>query len=200
MRKENKKIFFLFSLRLIKDMSVNLLSALNVCKVNTGYANKIQSDRTQDPRNMLCPLWNGQDSVGRVVCPDSYYTKAPGCASANDRVSVENDLRPRYFEFVGLDAYGLNAPMSQNAADRQRKGEFNKITGNFGFNYDSTNTLRDTGVGSANAGANGMSIGCGQRHQSNAFDQQYMKNAENRQAQSAKAVNQANAARQSSGF
>jgi hypothetical protein len=178
----------------------SLLSAINVCKVNTGYADKIQSDRYEDPKNMLCPLWNGQDSVGRVVCPDSYYTKAPGCASANDRVSVENDLRPRYFEYVGLDAYGLNAPMSQNAADRQRKGEFNKITGNFGFNYDSTNTQRDNMV----TGASGqMASGCNQRHlnnNNNVFDNQGKLNLQARQAQSAKAAEQAQAARNQSGF
>ena len=179
----------------------SLLSAINVCKVNTGYADKIQSDRYEDPKNMLCPLWNGQDSVGRVVCPDSYYTKAPGCASANDRVSVENDLRPRYFEYVGLDAYGLNAPMSQNAADRQRKGEFNKITGNFGFNYDSTNTHRDNMVNGA-SGSGQMSFGCNQRHISNnnVFDSQGRQNLEARQAQSAKAAQQAEANRNLSGF
>ena len=91
-------------------MSISLLGSINVCKVNTGWANKIQSDRFENPNNMLCPLWNGQDTYGRFVSPDSFYTKAAGCASAEDRVLVENFQRPKYMEFVALDAAGFNAP------------------------------------------------------------------------------------------
>ena len=29
--------------------------------------------------NVTCPVWNGQDSAGRFVCEDSFYTKSPGC-------------------------------------------------------------------------------------------------------------------------
>jgi len=181
-------------------MSFSLLSSINVCKVNTGYANKIQSDRYEDPRNMLCPLWNGLDSVGRVVCPDSYYTKAPGCASADDRVSVENDLRPRYFEYVGLDAYGLNTPMSQNAMDKQRKSQFNKITGNFGLDFDSSNTFRDTGVNGI-SGSGGMGVGCNQRHlNNNVFDEQGKKNFDMRRLQSMQNCAQAQGYRSQAGL
>lgn len=70
-------------------MSISLLGSINVCKVNTGYADKIQSDRFENPDAMTCPLWNGQDSFGRYVHPDSFYTKNGGCNSADDRVSVE---------------------------------------------------------------------------------------------------------------
>jgi hypothetical protein len=90
-------------------MSISLLGSLTTCKVNTGYANKLQSDRFENPSNMLCPLWNGQDSYGRFVSPDSYYTKTPGCASADDRVAVENFLRPQYMEYVALDAAGFRS-------------------------------------------------------------------------------------------
>lgn len=92
-------------------MSISLLGAINVCKVNTGWADKIQSDRFENPNNMLCPLWNGQDTYGRFVAPDSFYTKTPGCASADDRVEVENFLRPQYMEYVALDAAGFKAPL-----------------------------------------------------------------------------------------
>lgn len=91
-------------------MSISLLGSINVCKVNTGYADKIQSDRFENPSAMLCPLWNGQDSYGRFVHPDSYYTKNGGCNSAQDRVGVENFLRPQYMEYVALDAAGFRSP------------------------------------------------------------------------------------------
>ena len=39
------------------------------------------------------------DLTGRRVCPDSFYTKSAGCNSAEDRVVVENNLRPQYAEF-----------------------------------------------------------------------------------------------------
>ena len=70
-------------------MSISLLGSINVCKVNTGWADKIQSDRFENPNNMTCPLWNGQDSFGRFVHPDSFYTKNGGCNSADDRVAVD---------------------------------------------------------------------------------------------------------------
>ena len=89
-------------------MSISLLGSINVCKVNTGWADKIQSDRFENPNNMTCPLWNGQDSFGRFVHPDSFYTKNGGCNSADDRVAVENALRPQYIEYVALDAAGFN--------------------------------------------------------------------------------------------
>ena len=91
-------------------MSISLLGSINVCKVNTGYADKIQSDRFENPDVMTCPLWNGQDSFGRFVHPDSFYTKNGGCNSADDRVAVENFLRPQYMEYVALDAAGFRSP------------------------------------------------------------------------------------------
>ena len=92
-------------------MSISLLGSINVCKVNTGWADKLQSDRFENPNNMTCPLWSGQDTYGRFVSPDSFYTKTAGCASADDRVAVENFLRPQYMEYVALDAAGFQAPL-----------------------------------------------------------------------------------------
>lgn len=96
-------------------MSISLLGSINVCKVNTGWADKLQSDRYENPNNMTCPLWSGQDTYGRFVSPDSFYTKAAGCASADDRVAVENFLRPQYMEYVALDAAGFQAPLYAGA-------------------------------------------------------------------------------------
>jgi hypothetical protein len=93
---------------------ISLLGSINTCKVNTGYANKIQSNRFEDPANMLCPLWPGSDSYGRAVNPDSFMTKTAGCNSAEDRVMTENFLRPQYMEYVALDANGFRNPTMFN--------------------------------------------------------------------------------------
>ena len=87
-------------------MSISLEAAIRTCKVNTAYANKVESDRFLNPANMSCPLWNGVDLAGRPVCKDSFWTKRAGCNSALDRVNVENFLRPAYAEYITLDAGG----------------------------------------------------------------------------------------------
>ncbi len=69
--------------------SVSLESGIRTCKVVTGWANKVQSDRFQNPNLMVCPVWNGVDTAGRRACPDSFMTKRAGCNSAEDRVVVE---------------------------------------------------------------------------------------------------------------
>ena len=104
--------FFFFVFIKTQRMSISLLGSINVCKVNTGWADKIRSDReVLNPNNIMCPLWNGQDTYGRFVSPDSFMTKTGGCASAQDRVMVENYLRPDYMEYVALDAAGFKAPL-----------------------------------------------------------------------------------------
>ena len=86
---------------------LSLNGALRTCKVNTGWANRLQSDRFENPNLMVCPTWNGMDNAGRPVTADSFNTKRAGCNSADDRVSVENNLRPQYMEYISLDASGI---------------------------------------------------------------------------------------------
>jgi len=81
--------------------------SLQTCKIDQAYADKLQSDRFQNPSQMVCPPWSGSDVYGRRVCPYSWWTKAEGCRSADDRVAVENQLRPQYMEYVTLDARGI---------------------------------------------------------------------------------------------
>jgi len=169
-----------------KKMSISLLGSINVCKVNTGWADKIQSDRFENPSNLLCPLWNGQDNFGRFVHPDSFVTKNAGCNSADDRVAVENFLRPQYMEYVALDAAGFQAPLYGNGkqvvegfanpsnntgnmftADamvtRQNAyKEVPRIVGSAGYDYSATNTITDFGLRGVNGNFNGR--GCGQRY------------------------------------
>lgn len=172
-----------------KKMSISLLGSINVCKVNTGWADKIQSDRFENPSNLLCPLWNGQDSFGRFVSVDSFVTKNAGCNSAADRVSVENFLRPQYMEYVALDAAGFQAPLYGNGNGKNvvegfenpqnpqnimfttdavatRKNAYNdayRIVGNAGYDYSHTNTLYDTGLRGVN-GVPSSASGCGRRY------------------------------------
>ena len=86
---------------------ISLEKSVRTCKVDTAWANKIQSDRFFNPNLMVCPVWNGMDSAGREVCPDSFWTKNAGCNSAQDRVVVENNQRPSYFEYINLAEPGL---------------------------------------------------------------------------------------------
>jgi hypothetical protein len=121
---------------------ISLTASLQTCKVNTGWANKVQSDRFFNPQLVVCPAFNGTDNYGRYVCPDSYYSKAAGCDSAMDRVDVENFLRPQYFEYITLDAAGLqgNDNMDNFGASIQRAtiNDINTITGRVGIQNQGT--------------------------------------------------------------
>jgi hypothetical protein len=121
----------------------SLESAIRGCQVNTGYAEKLYSDRFLNPGNMVCPIWNGYDSAGRPVCADSFATKSLGCNSAADRVEVENYQRPQYVEYVNLTSAGIagefyNPLPTQTQAQAQRDMyDLNSITGNFGMQFRS---------------------------------------------------------------
>ena len=63
-------------------MTTSLDAALRTWKVNTGAAQQMESDRyIGSGENKLCPMWRGYDSVGRMVNPDTFYTKSAGCNS-----------------------------------------------------------------------------------------------------------------------
>jgi hypothetical protein len=87
--------------------NLSLEKSIRTCKVDTAWAPRVESDRFFNPNLMVCPVWNGMDSAGREVCPDSFYTKNAGCNSAEDRVMVENWLRPMYFEYINLAEPGV---------------------------------------------------------------------------------------------
>ena len=96
-------------------MSTSLESAIRNCKVDTARANRDESDRFLNQKNMVCPLWNGRDSAGRSVCHDSFKSKSAGCQSANDRVEVENNVsRPQYMQYVTLSPTGIQGEFYDN--------------------------------------------------------------------------------------
>ena len=122
-------------------MNISLEGSIRSCKVDSGWASRLESDRFLNPSNMICPVWNQHDSAGRPSCGDTYYTKAPGCNSSADRVNVENSLRPKYFEYVTLDAQGLQgSECSAQSVNPDSLCHANTIkqvhqqTGQFGYN------------------------------------------------------------------
>ena len=135
-------------------MSVfSLESAVRTCKVDTAYSNRIQSDRFLNPRNLVCPVWNGLDQAGRVACPDSFYTKSEGCNSAEDRVGVENIQRPQYMQYISdsmSNSYNFNSkapegvfqqpPVTENFVIIDMEApqkKYSDITGSAGQNLSS---------------------------------------------------------------
>ena len=139
---------------------LSLNGALRTCKVNTGWANRLESDRFQNPNLMVCPVWNGLDLAGRPVTADSFMTKRAGCNSADDRVSVENHLRPQYMEYIQLDASGIQAPIygstNMHSADmniqNKTMDQRHMITGAFGTTVSNATVQSSCPIYSYNQG------------------------------------------------
>src|SRR3989344_2980665 len=140
--------------------SLSLAKSIQTCKIDTGEAPRLRSDRFLNPSNMVCPIWNGVNSKGQSVCPDSWYTKSIGCNSAEDRVVVENDLRPDYISYITLSAAGINGNIYDNvdehvqSVNREKMLDSrNLLTGNYGLQFGASRKY--TGC-SVNAYENGM--------------------------------------------
>lgn len=123
--------------------NVSLNASIRSCKVDSGYASKIQSDRYLNPGNMVCPIWTGVETAGRQASVNSFNTKNAGCNSAEDRLYVENYQRPQYVEYVNLSAAGFQEPrkmtmqeFSQMRSKSQLKNS-NKVAGNYGLQFGS---------------------------------------------------------------
>jgi len=121
--------------------NISLESAIRTCKVNPAYSERAYSNRFLDPNEASCPIWNGRDSLGREVCPDSFMTKSGGCNSAMDRVVVENNQRPQYAEYINLSTGGIDGKIYGDTSAWKNSGgrsaaisNANNITGNFGLN------------------------------------------------------------------
>ena len=123
--------------------NLSLQASVRTCKMDTGYAANIESDRFLNPNQVVCPVWNGRDLAGRQVCADSFFTKRAGCNSASDRVDVENFLRPSYTEYITLDAAGFRANQfdtsnmyTAQSMDRTKDlANLQNVTGNYGKQF-----------------------------------------------------------------
>lgn len=140
--------------------NISLEASIRTCKVETGEASRIESDRFFNPNNMVCIPWNGYNNKGQSVCADSFYTKTAGCNSALDRVSVESFLRPDYAAYINLnmaglqgDIYGNGNPTAWKISGQANKYDDsrNEITGNFGNQWRSSNYLTCSNTPYANA-------------------------------------------------
>ena len=120
--------------------NISLTGSIKSCRLDgDAWSSRLQSDRFLNPAEMLCPVWNNVDTSGRPACEQSYNTKYAGCNSARDRIDVENDLRPKYFEYVTLDAAGLSGnscsdgSMNADAAcNAKGQRDAHQYTGQFG--------------------------------------------------------------------
>lgn len=100
---------------------ISLEKAIKTYKVIPEEAPRNQSDRFLNAQRSTCFNWTGEDSTGRSVCANSFMQKTAGCSLSSDRVDVENDLRPRYYNYVNLDVMGLQ---SANSLDRQQSQQY----------------------------------------------------------------------------
>lgn len=133
-------------------MSISLDSSIRTCKVSSGEAQRISSDRFLNPNNMVCIPWNGYNNKGQKVCYDSWMTKTRGCNSANDRVEVENSLRPQYADYINLNVAGIAGNIYGNESAHAAAGSANKwqesrndISGSYGNQWGS-NVYQTCGV------------------------------------------------------
>jgi len=76
--------------------------------VNTGWADRYFSDRFLNANELVCPPYNPRDGLGRDANSNSLITTSAGCNSAVERVTVEGDLRPKYYGNASLNQVGLD--------------------------------------------------------------------------------------------
>jgi hypothetical protein len=112
-------------------------------------SDKLYSERFLNACDVVCPVWNGTDSYGRFVNPDTVPIETAGCRSALDRVAVENYHRPQYFNFVSLDGYGIHGNLSNEDASARTTDlrGLHTMVGSCGTDYGSsikTRCGRDT--------------------------------------------------------
>ena len=117
---------------------VNLESAIRTCKVDTGYSSRIQSDRFLNPRNLVCPVWNGLDTAGRLACANSFRTKREGCNSAEDRVGVENSVhRPQYMTYISSQVAANQYNTNYQVPEGVKEGFYDDNAASVGIDMNS---------------------------------------------------------------
>ena len=137
--------------------TISLEASIRTCKVDTQHAARINSDRFLNPSNMICPIWNGLDNLGRSVCADSFKTKSGGCNSALDRVHVENALRPQYSQYINLNTLGIKGGVENENSIPVTKARrlLRSKTGQFGGQFNEI--YPSCGVGAYERAMNAMS-------------------------------------------
>ncbi|CCV02381.1 hypothetical protein IIV31_009L [Armadillidium vulgare iridescent virus] len=134
----------------------SLESAIRTCKVNTGNADRIQSDRFLGfPDKKTCPPFLGTDLTGRAVCPDSFMTKSAGCNTPEDRIYIENTVsRPHYYEYINLSPRGmLDDETIEGFGFGQQESSFIRE------GYEGNGKMVTYGGGACNSGGCGVGYG-----------------------------------------
>lgn len=72
-------------------------------RVNTGWASRLESDRTFNPNNLICPIPMQSTLDGRDANENTAIMKSAGCFSPLDRMNVENSQRSFYTSNAGLN-------------------------------------------------------------------------------------------------
>lgn len=90
--------------------AISIGSALRTPKVSSQYAPNADSERFLDPRLNVCPIWNGQDNLGRQVGAYTFnmLSGAAGCWDPMPRILIENAVeRPNYHPYLNTEGiYG----------------------------------------------------------------------------------------------
>lgn len=129
-------------------MSVAIDKSVMLAKVNVGSAPTMAGDRIFNSSQVLCMPWNGTDTIGRRVCPDSTVTLSAGCNSANDRILVENSIfRPTYSDALPLN---LRAMLGEGPASTSYPA-YNAMVEQKAVNNVNKFTAPNTGVGYSKA-------------------------------------------------
>ena len=89
---------------------ISIEKAIKTSKVDVDRAAQLQSDRFLNSSKALCYTWTGLDTTGREVCTNSFGHQTAGCSLTSDRVLNENNLRPKYYNYVNLSPFGLETP------------------------------------------------------------------------------------------
>lgn len=160
--------------------NLSLTGSIRTCKVAVGNANRVQSDRFFNPANNLCIQPNEFDSAGRPSCPYSLRTTAPGCNSAAERILIENDLRPKYSQYISLDVDGItNGGLSSTTTqyDNSVRNQFVKNTPYIGGNFGVQMSAHVSPSGGMMAYERGMAQNAENRRRFDAMNSMYASHA-----------------------
>ena len=122
----------------------SLTSSIATPKVNAGHANSAASERFQDPSYNICPVFSGQDGLGRQVDPYTVVTTTAGCHSPDPRIAIENAHRPNYHSHLSTDGIHTGGTYS---VDRSNERTTGRAGGHSFGGYDTMGVRRDEAYG-----------------------------------------------------
>lgn len=88
--------------------------------LDTGKANRFQSDRVLNPNALVCPIPQTTDSMGRESHVDTRWSETAGCSSATNRIRVENQQRFQNSGFA-LSTFGIQGVGNEDCGPRVQR-------------------------------------------------------------------------------